>query len=58
MGKRKVTKNNQSGLDSALKARSLSKFLKKKTVEGTLYVESTYNNTKLTLADKLGNVLA
>jgi len=58
MGKRKVTKNNQSGLDSALKARSLSKFLKKKTVEGTLYVESTYNNTKLTLADKFGNVLA
>lgn len=58
MGKKRVVKNNQSGLDNALKARSLSKFLKKKTVEGVLYVESTYNNTKLSLTDKAGNVLA
>jgi len=58
MGKKRIVKNNQSGLDNALKARALSKFLKKKILEGVLYVESTYNNTKLTLTDKAGNVLA
>lgn len=58
MGKRKVTKNNQSSIDNALKARALSKSLKKKVVSGVLYVESTYNNTKLTLTDKEGNVLS
>lgn len=58
MGKKRIVKNNQSGLDNALKARTLSKFLKKKILEGILYVESTYNNTKLTLTDKAGNVLA
>ncbi len=58
MGKRKILKKNSSGVDSALKARSLSKGLKKKVSEGKLYIESTYNNTKLSLTDKLGNVLA
>lgn len=57
MGKRKVLKKNSSGVDSALKARSLSKGLKKIT-EGTLYIESTYNNTKISLADNSGNILA
>ncbi len=58
MGKRKILKKNSSGVDSGLKARSLSKGLKKKVTEGKLYVESTYNNTKLSLTDKGGNVLA
>ena len=58
MGKRKILKKNSSGVDSALKARSLSKGLRKKVTEGKLYVESTYNNTKLSLTDKGGNVLA
>ena len=58
MGKRKVLKKNSSGVDNALKARSLSKGLRKKVTEGKLYVESTYNNTKLSLTDKTGNVLA
>jgi small subunit ribosomal protein S11 len=57
MGKRKVTKRNTSGVDSSLKARSLSKGLRKKVSEGILYVESTYNNSRVTLADKSGNVL-
>ncbi len=57
MGKRKVTKRNTSGVDSSLKARSLSKGLRKKVSEGILYVESTYNNSRVTLTDKLGNVL-
>ena len=58
MGKKRIVKKNSSGVDSALKARSLAKVVKKKIVEGTLYVESTYNNTRLSLSDRAGNVLA
>jgi small subunit ribosomal protein S11 len=57
MGKKRIVKKNSSGVDSALKARSLAKVMKKKIVEGTLYVNSTYNNTRLSLADKQGNIL-
>lgn len=57
MGKKRVVKKVGAGLDNALKARSLSKALKRKIEEATLYVESTYNNTKLTLTDLEGNVL-
>ena len=57
MGKRKITKKNNSGVDSSLKASSLSKGLRKKVSEGILYVESTYNNTRVTLTDKGGNSL-
>lgn len=58
MGKKRIVKKNSSGVDSALKARSLAKVVKKKIVEGTLFVESTYNNTRLSLADRGGNILA
>ncbi len=58
MGKKRIVKKNSSGVDNALKARSLAKIVKKKLVEGTLYVESTYNNTRVSLSDKSGNVLA
>jgi small subunit ribosomal protein S11 len=58
MGKKRIVKKNSSGVDSALKARSLAKVIKKKIVEGTLYVESTYNNTRLSLSDRFGNILA
>jgi small subunit ribosomal protein S11 len=58
MGKKRVVKKFGSNMDNALKARALSKGLKKKVSEGILYVESTYNNTKLTLTDSSGNVMA
>ncbi len=58
MGKKRIVKKNSSGVDSALKARSLARVIKKRIVEGTLYVESTYNNTRLSLADRTGNILA
>ncbi len=58
MGKKRIVKKNSSGVDSALKARSLAKVIKKKIVDATLFVESSYNNTRLTLTDKGGNVLA
>ena len=57
MGKKRIVKKNSSGVDSALKARSLARTMKKKIVEGTLYVESSYNNTRVSLADKTGNIL-
>ena len=58
MGKKRIVKKNSSGVDSALKARSLAKAIKKKIVEGTLFVESSYNNTRLSLSDKSGNIIA
>ena len=58
MGKKRIVKKNSSGVDSALKARSLARVMKKKIVEGTLYVESSYNNTRLSLSDRFGNILA
>lgn len=57
MGKKRIVKKNSSGVDSALKARSLAKLMKNKMPEGTLYVESTYNNTRLSLSDRSGNIL-
>jgi small subunit ribosomal protein S11 len=58
MGKKRIVKKNSSGVDSALKARSLAKVVKKKILEGILFVESSYNNTRLSLSDKSGNILA
>ena len=58
MGKKRVIKKNDSGVDQGLKSRSLSKGLRSKISAGTLYVESTYNNTRVSLADKEGNILA
>ncbi len=52
-----MVKQVGANMDNALKARALSKMLKKKISEGILYVESTYNNTKLTLTDITGNVI-
>lgn len=57
MGKKRIIKKGEGGADEGLKARSISRTPKKKTVAGTLFVQSTYNNTKLLLADKKGNAL-
>lgn len=57
MGKKRIVKKDSGVVDQGLKSRSLSKSSKKKVVSGVLYVESTYNNTKVSLADKSGNVL-
>ncbi|MEK7662459.1 MAG: 30S ribosomal protein S11 [Patescibacteria group bacterium] len=58
MGKKRIVKKEGASVDQGLKSRSLSKVPKKRVVEGTLYVESTYNNTRVSIADKKGNVLA
>ncbi len=58
MGQKKViTKESES--DGAVDApKKTTKATKKKVVAGTLYVEATFNNTRATLTDKSGNVLA
>jgi small subunit ribosomal protein S11 len=57
MGKKRVIKKSGSSMDQAMKSRALSKVTKKKLVSGKLYVEATYNNTKLSLTDISGNVV-
>ena len=57
MGKKRIVKKSGSDFNQGLKSRSLSRVPKKKVAEGVLYVQSTYNNTKLLLTDKEGNAL-
>lgn len=57
MGKKRIVKKGGGSVNEGLKSRSLSRVPKKKVVAGTLYVQSTYNNTKLLLTDKKGSAL-
>ncbi len=54
MGKKRIVK--KGGEEGAVKTASSS--AKKRVDSGTLYVQSTYNNTKVVLADDKGNTLA
>lgn len=58
MGKKRIIKKEGQSVDQGLVSRALARTGKKKHVDGTLYVQSTYNNTKVLLADKAGNALA
>lgn len=44
-------------MSAGLKSRSLSRVPKKKIDSGMLYIQATYNNTKLLLSDKSGNAI-
>jgi small subunit ribosomal protein S11 len=57
MGKKRIIKKSGSSVNEGLKSRSLSRVPKKKVASGTLYVQSTYNNTMLLVTDKKGNAL-
>jgi small subunit ribosomal protein S11 len=57
MGKKRVIKKSGSSMDQGLKSRALARATKKKLTTGKLYVEATYNNTKVSLTDKSGNVV-
>lgn len=56
MGKKRIVKSKGASGSRALKARSLARTPKKKLAEGTLFVHATFNNTKVSFADKNGNV--
>ncbi|MCG2694722.1 30S ribosomal protein S11 [Candidatus Parcubacteria bacterium] len=57
MGKKRVIKKT-GGDKSASKSRSSSVAPKKKLATGTLFVQSTYNNTKVAFTDKVGNLIS
>ncbi len=58
MGKKRIVKKSGGGVDKGKVSRSLSRVPRKNVGSGVLYVQSTYNNTKLLLADKKGDALA
>jgi small subunit ribosomal protein S11 len=57
MGKKRIVKKAGGSVDQGLKQRSLSKVPKKRVVHGTLNIQSTYNNTIVSLADAEGRIL-
>ena len=57
MGKKRVNKMQGSGVDSGKRERALSKIAKRKIDRAILHIESTFNNTKLTLTDEKGAVV-
>lgn len=54
MGKKRIVKTDGGGAESKSAVATVSK---KKVDVGALYVQSTYNNTKIVLTDSKGNVL-
>jgi small subunit ribosomal protein S11 len=55
MGKKRVIK--KGGESGAAGSSSSSRAGKRKLAEGILFVEATYNNTKVCLGDKSGNIV-
>jgi small subunit ribosomal protein S11 len=53
MGKKRIIK--AAGEEGATQAKTSSRGAKRRIEHGTLYVNSTYNNTSLLLADEKGN---
>lgn len=57
MGKKRIVKNKEGEAETGSKVQAGTSS-KKKIESGILFVESTFNNTKLLLADSKGNALA
>lgn len=57
MGKRRVQKMHGSGADQGRRSRALAKIPKKRLEKAVLHIDSTFNNTRLSLADQNGGVL-
>ncbi len=56
MGKKRIVK--KGGDETGSGGRSSSRAPKRKMEQGRLYVEATYNNTKVSLSDTAGNTVA
>ncbi len=56
MGKKRIVK--KSGGEGEGKYRGSGKSVKRRLDTGTLYIHSTYNNTKVAFADNKGNIVA
>lgn len=57
MGKKRIVKTGENN-EGEKKASTSATVSKKKVEVGMLFVESTYNNTKIVLTDAKGNVLS
>ena len=57
MGKKRIIKKTGGGIDQSLTARSMGRLPRKKMASGILHIQSTYNNTILSLTDENGNVV-
>ena len=57
MGKRRILKKQGSGVDSGKRERALSKVAKRVMDHAILHIDSTYNNTRLTLTDREGGAV-
>ncbi len=57
MGKKRIIKKAGGTVDQSLAARSMGRLPKTKLVSGILHIQSTYNNTILSLTDEKGNVI-
>ena len=57
MGKKRIVKKTGGGADQGLRSRSLARTPKKKLEAGILHIQTTYNNTRMTLSDKKGDVV-
>lgn len=57
MGKKRIVKKGEVANEGAEKASLVSNAPKKRIEIGVLYVQSTYNNTKVLLTDTSGNAL-
>lgn len=58
MGKKRIVTSKGQKVDKSLKARSLARITKKKIVTATAHVQSTFNNTIVTLTEMDGAVVA
>ncbi len=61
MGKKRIIKKEGtpagSGTGQELKERAMAKVPKKKLINGVLYIQSTFNNTLMTMTDTEGNTV-
>jgi small subunit ribosomal protein S11 len=57
VGKKRIIKKTGGSMDSGLKSRALARAPKRHIDRGVLHIQSTYNNTMLTLAEENGAVV-
>ena len=57
MGKKRIVKKAPGGVNQDMRARAMARLPKIKLEKGILHIQSTYNNTILTLTDPKGNVV-
>lgn len=57
MGKKRIVKKGEGATEGAEKASAVVNAPKKRIEAGVLYIQSTYNNTKVLLTDTTGNAL-